>query len=45
MHALGSGLYAYTAIHAPRGLNERIYHVWYCDNNEVDRIALDITPS
>lgn len=38
----GSGLYAYTAINAPRGLNERIYHVWQKDGQEVDRIALDI---
>ncbi|MGE7993171.1 DUF5924 family protein [Pseudomonas sp. NPDC089554] len=37
-----SGLYAYTAINAPRGLNERIYHVWQRDGQEVDRIALDI---
>ncbi|WP_060499808.1 DUF5924 family protein [Pseudomonas sp. NBRC 111133] len=37
-----SGLYAYTAINAPRGLNERIYHVWQKDGKEVDRIALDI---
>ena len=37
-----SGLYAYTAIIAPRGLNERIYHVWQKDGKEVDRIALDI---
>jgi len=37
-----SGLYAYTAINAPRGLNERIYHVWQKDGQEVDRIALDI---
>jgi hypothetical protein len=37
-----SGLYAYTAINAPRGLNERIYHVWQKDGVEVDRIALDI---
>lgn len=36
------GLYAYTAISAPRGLNERIYHVWRHDGKEVDRIALDI---
>ena len=36
------GLYAYTAINAPRGLNERIYHVWQLDGKEVDRIALDI---
>lgn len=40
---LDTGLYAYTAIHAPRGLNERIYHVWYRDGVEVDRIALDIS--
>ncbi|MCD5992182.1 DUF2914 domain-containing protein [Pseudomonas sp. CDFA 602] len=37
-----SGLYAYTAINAPRGLEERIYHVWRHDGKEVDRIALDI---
>ncbi|RKR02673.1 hypothetical protein C7446_2394 [Kushneria sinocarnis] len=36
------GLYAYTAIHAPRGLNERIYHVWRHDGEVVDRIALTI---
>jgi hypothetical protein len=36
------GLYAYTAINAPRGLNERIYHVWRFNGREVDRIALDI---
>ena len=38
----GDGLYAYTAINAPRGLDERIYHVWKFNGNEVDRIALDI---
>lgn len=37
-----AGLYAYTAINAPRGLNERIYHVWQFNGKEVDRIALDI---
>lgn len=37
-----AGLYAYTAISAPRGLNERIYHVWKRDGVEMDRIALDI---
>ena len=37
-----SGLYASTAIHPPRGLNARIYHVWQKDGQEVDRIALDI---
>ncbi|ARS49060.1 membrane protein [Ectopseudomonas mendocina] len=36
------GLYAYTAINAPRGLNERIYHLWQHNGREVDRIALDI---
>jgi hypothetical protein len=36
------GLYAYTAINAPRGLDERIYHVWQQNGKEVDRIALDI---
>ncbi|MEE1865266.1 MULTISPECIES: DUF5924 family protein [Pseudomonas] len=37
-----AGLYAFTSINAPRGLNERIYHVWQFDGKEVDRIALDI---
>jgi len=36
------GLFAYTAISAPRGLNERIYHVWRRNGGEIDRIALDI---
>ncbi|MGY2290826.1 DUF5924 family protein [Pseudomonas sp. SDO528_S397] len=36
------GLYAYTAINAPRGLDERIYHVWKFNGKEVDRIPLDI---
>lgn len=39
---LRTGLYAYTAIRAPRGLNERIYHVWRRNGRVVDRIALDI---
>ncbi|MBA1272022.1 DUF5924 family protein [Stutzerimonas azotifigens] len=38
----GSGLYAYTAINAPRGLKERIYHEWMHNGRRVDRIALDI---
>jgi hypothetical protein len=37
-----TGVYAYTAINAPRGLDERIYHVWQFNGKEVDRIALDI---
>jgi hypothetical protein len=36
------GLYAYTAINAPRGLEERIYHVWRHEGKDMDRIALDI---
>ena len=40
---LRSGLYAYTAIRAPRGLNERIYHVWRRNGRTVDKIALDIS--
>ncbi len=36
------GLYAYTAISAPRGLSERIYHVWRHNGREIERIALDI---
>lgn len=39
---LRSGLYAYTAIRAPRGLNERIYHVWRRNGRVVDKIALNI---
>lgn len=38
----GQGLYAYTAINAPLGLQERIWHVWMHDGAEVDRIAIDI---
>jgi hypothetical protein len=36
------GLYAYSAIRAPRGLSERIVHVWCHEGVEVDRIALRI---
>lgn len=39
---LAEGLYAFTAIHAPLGLEERIYHVWLHEGREVDRVALDI---
>jgi hypothetical protein len=37
------GLFAYTAINAPRGLKERIYHEWTHNGRRVDRIALDIS--
>lgn len=41
-HLHGQGLYAWTAIHAPLGLHERVYHRWMLDGREVDRIALEI---
>ncbi len=37
------GLYALTAVRAPRGLNEQIHHVWLQNGVEVDRITLKIT--
>ncbi|QLF92928.1 DUF2914 domain-containing protein [Pseudomonas sp. ABC1] len=37
-----NGLYAYTAISAPRGLKERIYHEWSQADRVIDRIALEI---
>ncbi len=36
------GLYAYTAIRAPRGLREKIYHEWRHEGELVDRIPLII---
>jgi hypothetical protein len=41
LHA--NGLYAFTAINAPRGLKERIYHEWEYDGRRVDRIPLEIS--
>jgi hypothetical protein len=40
--AHNAGLYAYTAIRAPRGLRERVFHVWLHEGIEVDRIPLEI---
>ncbi len=40
---LRQGIYAYTAIHAPRGLNERIYHVWTHNGKVIDKVALHIS--
>lgn len=37
------GLYAYTAIHAPLGLRERVRHVWLHEGEEVDRIELEVS--
>lgn len=39
---LQQGLYAWTAVRAPRGLREKIHHVWILNGREVDRIVLDI---
>lgn len=36
------GLYAYTAIRAPRGLREKIYHEWRHEGRLIDRIPLII---
>ena len=40
---LHAGIYAYTAIHAPRGLHERIYHQWILNGRKLDKIPLDIS--
>lgn len=40
---LGKGLYAWSSIHAPRGLHERIEHRWIHEGKRVDTITLDIT--
>jgi len=42
LEQLHRGLYAYTAIYAPRGLNERIYHIWQLNGRVIDKVALDI---
>ncbi|WP_353225776.1 DUF5924 family protein [Salinisphaera sp. C84B14] len=39
----GDGLYAFTAIAAPRGLQQQVLHVWWHDGEVVDRIPLEIT--
>lgn len=36
------GLYAFSAIRAPRGLRESIYHRWMLNGEEIDRIPLHI---
>jgi hypothetical protein len=37
------GLFSFTAVKAPRGLHEQIFHVWLHNGKEVDRIKLDIS--
>jgi hypothetical protein len=39
---LAEGLYAYTAIHAPLGLSEKVVHVWRHEGRVVDRIELEV---
>jgi hypothetical protein len=40
--ALTGGVYVWSAIHAPRGLHERIEHRWLHDGLLVDTVTLDI---
>ncbi|MGH8443763.1 MAG: DUF5924 family protein [Solimonas sp.] len=40
-----AGLYAWTPIHAPRGLREQIVHQWWHDGRLIDRIPIDIRGS
>ena len=37
-----NGLYAYTAIHAPRGLKEEVVHEWRHEGTLIERIPLEI---
>lgn len=37
-----NGLYIYTAIRAPRGLSETIYHAWHHNGTLMDTVALSI---
>jgi hypothetical protein len=41
-HLHQHGLYAFTAIRAPRGLHEQVHHRWLHDGAEVDRIPLEL---
>ena len=41
-HLHAQGLYAFTAIRAPRGLHEQVYHRWLHEGVEMDRIALEL---
>ncbi|SJN15022.1 Permease of the drug/metabolite transporter (DMT) superfamily [Halomonas citrativorans] len=38
-----NGLYVYTAIRAPRGLSETIYHAWRHNGEPLDTVRLDIS--
>lgn len=37
-----TGLYAWTAVNAPRGLRDSIHHIWLQNGEEIDRITLEI---
>lgn len=37
-----AGLYAYTAIKAPLGLGQEIYHYWFQNGEQIDRIPLKL---
>ncbi len=37
-----TGLYAWTAVNAPRGLRDNIHHIWLQNGEEIDRITLEI---
>lgn len=39
---LQRGLYAWTAVRAPRGLQDNIHHLWMHNGKEIDRIKLQI---
>ncbi|WP_290518696.1 DUF2914 domain-containing protein [Alcanivorax sp.] len=39
---VAEGLYAYTAIKAPLGLGQEVYHYWFRDGEQVDRIPLKV---
>ena len=39
---VAQGLYAYTAIKAPLGLGQDVYHYWFHDGEQVDRIPLKV---
>jgi hypothetical protein len=36
------GMYAYTAIHVPRGLREQVFHRWMQNGREISKIPLEI---
>lgn len=43
LEELDEGLYAYTAIRAPLGLGQPIYHYWFQGRELVDKVPLSVT--